>query len=220
MVHALVVAAVLGHGPAWTEGEAAVEDWLRGNRAVGVSVAVVEDGAEWTAQAGFADREAEKPVQATTLFRLASISKAVCATLTMGFVQRRMLDLDARVSRSVPGFADERGAITLRRVLSHTAGIRSYRAGRPDVFHRPLSTEEALGLIRHSALRFEPGTAYGYSTHAFVLPVAAMERVAKLPYREILRLGVSRWGMDSLDVEISTEYRAVLCGLSSVLIST
>ncbi len=205
MVQGVLLAAAWGQAAAWTDGERAVQEWLDRSRAVGVSVAVVDDAAEWTAQAGWADREERAPVRAETLFRLASISKAVCATLTMGFVQRRRLDLDAGVSRYVPGFPDERGAITLRRVLSHTAGIRGYRPGRPDVFFRPLSTAEAVGLIRHSPLRFEPGTAYGYSTHAFALAVASMERAAARPYREILRLGASRWGMDSLDVELSTE---------------
>ena len=205
MVQGLLLAAAWTQAAVWSEGQQAVEEWLGRTGAVGVSVAVVDDGAEWTAQAGWADREGQDPVRPETLFRLASISKPVCATLTMSLVQRRKLDLDARISRYVPGFPDEGCAITLRRVLSHTAGIRGYRPGRPDVFYRSLSTAEAVELIRNSPLRFEPGTAYGYSTHAFALAVAAMERAAGRPYRELLRFGVSRWGMDSLDVEVGAE---------------
>ncbi len=115
----------------------------------GVGIAVMRDGRlDWSD--GFGDRVAGQPqvVGPDTVFMVASCSKPVTATLVLQQVDRGLLDLDTDVNRylrrwQVPASELTDGApVTLRHILSHTAGLTvngfgaTINDGRPvaDVF--------------------------------------------------------------------------------------
>ena len=96
----------------------------------GVSVAVLNDGRiEWARGWGMADVEAEHPVTEHTLFQAASISKPVAAAGALRLVEAGRLGLDDDVNQTLTTWkvpANEltgREAVTLRRLLSPTAGM-------------------------------------------------------------------------------------------------
>ena len=57
------------------------------------------------AQAGMADREAEKPIERNTIFRLYSMTKPITAVAPMILMERGMLDLYEPVADILPAFA-------------------------------------------------------------------------------------------------------------------
>lgn len=96
----------------------------------GVGVAVMKGGEiDWSA--GFGVRELGQPAQcdADTVFMVASCSKPVAALVAMMLVERGVLDLDRPVNDylkrwQLPGNEfTARTPVTLRRALSHTAGL-------------------------------------------------------------------------------------------------
>lgn len=161
-------------------------DFLAVSGAAGVAVAVRRPDGLTTAHAGFADLAARRPVTAQTRFRLGSVSKPVAATLAMRQVQAGKIDLDRGIAAYVSGFDDRAGAVTLRRVLSHTAGIRHYLPGRRDNSTQHRTTAQALALFVGDPLRFAPGTDYGYSTHGYTLVQSALERVSGRTFADLL----------------------------------
>jgi CubicO group peptidase (beta-lactamase class C family) len=95
----------------------------------GVSVAVAEGGrVAWARGVGVKRAGDTRPVTATTIFEAASISKPVTATATLRLVGQGKLSLDEDVntylrSWHVPDNAfTARARVTLRRILSHSAG--------------------------------------------------------------------------------------------------
>src|SRR5207244_1574033 len=66
------------------------------------------------------------PVDADTLFQIASITKTMTATVIMRLVERGVLDLDAPVRRYLPEFKlrddDVAKRATLRHLVTHTGG--------------------------------------------------------------------------------------------------
>ncbi len=87
---------------------------------------------------GWADRESGRRMRSDALFRIASQSKAITSVAVMMLVEEGSLRLSDPVSRWIPSFADARvaaasdsglvltpvrRAITLRHLLTHTAGI-------------------------------------------------------------------------------------------------
>ena len=94
----------------------------------GVSIAVVEDGRVAWAQ-GYGQTGDGGPVTAETKFQAASISKPVAAMVALRLVELGTLSLDADVNTQlkrwkVPASAAADGEpVTLRRLLSHTAGL-------------------------------------------------------------------------------------------------
>ena len=94
----------------------------------GLSVAVVKgDRAILTKGYGFADIERKVPVTENTDFYIASTTKAFTALTMTLMAEKKLVDLDAPVSRYLPDVKWGRGvnpdSITLRNLLSHSHGI-------------------------------------------------------------------------------------------------
>ncbi|MBR0696381.1 serine hydrolase [Bradyrhizobium lablabi] len=107
----------------------------------GVSIAVIHGGAiEWAR--GFGNAViGGPPVGPETLFQAGSISKPVTAVAALALVQAGKLDLDADVNLAlrswrIPRHPFSQSKVTLRRLLSHSAGttvsgFAGYQAGQP-----------------------------------------------------------------------------------------
>ena len=109
------------------------------------------------------------------LFWIASMSKPITAAAVALLVDDGRLALDDPVAKYVPEFgqrwlqqdatAERRGrvrparAITVRDLLTHTSGLGEYEATGP---HWTLA--EMTRALAREALRFEPGSRWGYST--------------------------------------------------------
>jgi CubicO group peptidase (beta-lactamase class C family) len=184
---------------------------LRNHGVPGAAVAVVRDGAVvWARGYGVADSERRTAVTADTLFQVASVSKPVAAIGVLRLVEQRRLALDRplRVWRFPPSDHDRRG-VTLRRLLSHTAGVsvQGYPGHDPA---RPLpSTAASLagdsagaGAVR---LESDPGAGYWYSGGGYTLAQLAVERAVGEPFAVWMRRAVLRpLGMRSSSFDQAT----------------
>ncbi|WP_369914190.1 serine hydrolase domain-containing protein [Xanthomonas sp. NCPPB 3005] len=166
--------------------DAAIDAALRQQRLVGAVVLVAHRGAcLYRRAAGWADREAQRPMREDTTFRLASVSKLVVATAALVLVAQGRLALDAPVARWLPWFRpalpDGRVPdISLRQLLSHSAGLgyrflepadgAHARAGVSDgMDNSGLSLEDNLRRLAGVPLQYAPGTGWGYSLSIDVL---------------------------------------------------
>jgi CubicO group peptidase (beta-lactamase class C family) len=194
--------------PRAAEIRAACEAFAAERGVVGMSVSVIDDGrVVFDESFGFADREARIPAARTTLYRLGSISKPVCAAIAMQLVEERELDLDRPIGAYVADVPEQVEQLTLRQLLSHTSGVRHYRSDRPDNDTEPRTTREALDLFVWDPLVFEPVTRYGYSTHAFTLAVAAIESATGRSYVDEVRRRIRPFA-PSLDCERAGDEKA------------
>lgn len=188
------------------ELRAACVEFLASSGTVGMTVAAIVDGEIVFDEAfGARDREAKLPADSTTLIRLASVSKPVTATLVAMLAHEGKLSLDEPMSRLVEGLPVAAQPLTMRRLLSHTAGVRHYKVGKEERGERSYTTREALALFVGDPLIAEPGIRYSYSTHAFTLVAAGIEGAAKLSFRELLRERISAASAPTLDCEVASE---------------
>lgn len=162
---------------------------------------------------------------ADTVFLVASISKTVTATAAMQLVESRRLSLDADIARYLPFAIDHPGAtkrrpITLRRLLTHTAGLSDahYYEVAPALYSfgadPAISLEDVLrkfltsGGEYYSADTFAsaPGTGYEYCNLGFALVGYLVERASGKAFdayceEKIFQpLGMSRTGWRLADV--------------------
>lgn len=103
---------------------------MRRYRVAAASIAVIDDyRIVWLYAAGFANPSSRVPATTATLFQAASMSKPVAAAAILRLFEARSLSLDADVntllrSWKLPTPADGwPQRVTMRRLLSHTAGI-------------------------------------------------------------------------------------------------
>jgi CubicO group peptidase (beta-lactamase class C family) len=147
--------------------------------------------------------------------RVASVSKAICATvLAIAAEQSQQGKAPRKMKFDDPAFdylpwarplSDPRKArITVKQLLNHTSGLCPEAIGAPN----DGTWEYVLGHSgdrRTEKLAFDPGTASGYSTHAFCHAALVCETVTGKPYdafavEALFRpIGVEKWWFQSFD---------------------
>lgn len=118
-----------GNAPKQWGPKAALKDRMAYYHTPGVSIAVVHRGRiEWARGFGVKEWGKSNPVNEETRFQAGSISKPIFAMAVMKLVQEGQLELDEDVNRylkswKVPANGSWQPRITLRQLLSHTAGL-------------------------------------------------------------------------------------------------
>lgn len=174
---------------------------VEAQKLVGLSVVVAKDGKPVFEQhAGFEDREAGVKAGPETMYRWASISKPVTATVLMMLVEAGKFDLDADIRSLVPEFPKQDWVITPRQLLGHLGGVVHYSNGKVVALPVPARPEhayedvvKALDTFKESPLVCEPGTKYSYTTHGYMLLGAAVQRASGEKYWTL----VQHWVADS-----------------------
>ena len=164
----------------------------------GVSIAVINEGkVEWARGYGKRDLSKNAPVDIHTLFEAGSVSKPIFALTVMKLKENGILDLDTDINEylkswKVPKNGGWQPKITLRQLLSHTAGLTVH--GFPGYLKtEPVPTVPQIlngtppantAAVKVNIL---PGTAFRYSGGGTtVAQLAVMDRLDK-PFPEIIR---------------------------------
>ncbi|MFN2623672.1 MAG: serine hydrolase [Chthoniobacterales bacterium] len=166
--------------------DALIPAQLQNRDIAGAVVAVVKDGQILLSKGyGYADFAAKKPVVADkTLFRPGSISKVFTTTAVMQLVEQGKLDLDRDVNDyldfAIPKTYPE--PITLRRILTHTAGFEEtlknlFVPGASDL--RPVRDYLIAAM---PARIFPPGKVPSYSNYALTMAGYIVERISGEPF--------------------------------------
>jgi len=157
-----------------------------------ISVAVARNGRIiWEEGFGYADVEHRTPATPTTLYSMASISKPITATGLMKLVEQGKIDLDRPAndylgSAKITGLAGSASDATVRRVMSHTAGLplhyRFFYEGGSVT--RP-SMDEAI--TRYAITVYPPGATYNYSNLGYGVLEEIIAKVSGRPYEDFMR---------------------------------
>ncbi|HEU0121680.1 MAG TPA: serine hydrolase domain-containing protein [Bryobacteraceae bacterium] len=173
--------------------EAAVEAERVRQGVVGLTIAAAMQGTRrWSGAFGKADLENDVPVRVSTLFRSGSLAKPITATAALQLWERGKLDLDAPVQKYVPSFPEKPWRITVRLLLGHLGGIRSYRGEELDSTHHYTDILGPLRMFSADALAHAPRSKYLYSSYGFNLVGAAVEAAAGEPFLEYLEENIFR----------------------------
>ena len=151
-------------------------------------------------------------MSADTLMPWFSCTKAVTATALLQQWDRGEVDLDDLVRSHIPDFAQHgKGAVTIRHLLTHTAGLRNADGTAAEV--RTMSPEQWLERICASPLEdgWVPGRRAGYHARAsFVVLGEIVHLIDGRPFDEYVRNEVfTPLGMADSWLALSPErYRA------------
>ncbi len=140
----------------------------------GLAIALARNGdLVWFRGFGVKNARTNEPVDDSTVFEAASLSKPVFAYAVLKLVDAGKFDLDKPLNQYLPGNydvgADPRlGQITARRVLSHTTGFPNWRSG-------------------DLKIHFTPGERFSYSGEGFVYLSKVIEHVAGEKFNDFMK---------------------------------
>jgi CubicO group peptidase (beta-lactamase class C family) len=192
-----------------------VQQTIDDKRIAGAVTLVMRHGqVAWFKSQGMQDREAGKPMQPDTIFRICSMSKPITSTAVMMLYEQGYFLLEDPISKYLPEFKNPKvlvkppngGApytipatreITIRDLLRHTSGL-TY-GWNPDLGEMYKEANVASGLLPYDGtigdsvarlaklpLLFSPGERWEYGESVDVLG-RLVEVVSGMPLDEFLR---------------------------------
>lgn len=163
---------------------------MREGHIPGLSLVLVSGNHRFIRSYGYADLEARQPVTKTTLFQLASCSKAFTAMLAMQLVKEGALSLDSAVSSFLPWFKmkykDSTVAITVRQLLHHTSGIHWQSLDVIAESDRKDALEQSVRKLLQLPLHHLPGKKYEYATINYDILALIIEKVTGQPFEDYI----------------------------------
>ncbi|HEX8529158.1 MAG TPA: serine hydrolase domain-containing protein, partial [Cytophagales bacterium] len=159
----------------------------------GVSIAVINGGKlEWARGFGNRDSSGAAPVDVHTLFQAASLSKPVTALTVMRLREQGRLGLDEDVngylqSWKVPAAVDWQPRLTLRQLLTHSAGLTvhgfsGYKKGQSLPTVRQILNGESPANSPAVKVDLLPGTRVRYSGGGTVVVQQVLVDVTGKPF--------------------------------------
>jgi len=161
------------------------------HRTAGVSVAVVKNGRTILAKGyGFADLENDVPATAETVYRIGSVTKQFTSTAIMRLVEQGKVSLDDTLQKFLPDFPTQGNRVTVRHLLNHTSGIKSYTSLGPKwarVVRLDLAPDSLVALFANEPFDFKPGDQWLYDNSGYFLLGMIIEKVSGKKYGQYLK---------------------------------
>lgn len=216
----LAIVMVTGCAPVEQSGPASVDEFIAHMQSAvpemlyyfevpGAEVALISGGeVVWSQAFGTAELEINRPVQQDTLFQAASISKPFTAWAVMRLIEQGKMELDAPVETylrrwKLPESAYDHDQVTIRRLLTHSAGlsIARYQGLPPEAEVPPL--EEAFRQMAEAGTGIfveNPPGKFRYSDSNFLLLMMAVEDVTGEPFGQYMQREI----LEPLGMPLST----------------
>jgi CubicO group peptidase (beta-lactamase class C family) len=164
----------------------------------GASWAIIEDGAiAHSGALGVRDATGSDAVTASTRFQACSISKPIAALAMLRLVDRGVLDLDADINDSLtswrlPRNSEWQPAVTLRHLVSHSAGLTTsgfpgYK--RSEDLPTPVEILEGVYPANTFGVRVDtiPGAQFRYSGGGTLAMQQLLEDVTGTRFPDLMR---------------------------------
>jgi CubicO group peptidase (beta-lactamase class C family) len=159
----------------------AVRAQMKEQHIPGVSLAVMRDGTIIKATGyGLANVELNVSMAPQMLLHTESLAKAFTATAVMMLVEEGKIGLDDNIGKYLPEAPALWNEVTIRRLLTHTSGLRDYfgEDGDPTIdLHRGFTEDELVRGFAAQTMRFPTGEKWSYCNAGYVILGVVIHRV-------------------------------------------
>jgi len=163
----LLVLTVASQNAYDTSVDAFVKAELSRQKIPGVSIAIVSDGKPALVKGyGMANVEHSVAATADTIFQSGSVGKQFTAMAVMLLIEEGKATLDDKINVHLPDVPAEWGGITIRHLLTHTAGLGDY----PQDFdlQKDATEDEIFKKLQAVKPAAAPGERWAYSNVGYV----------------------------------------------------
>jgi CubicO group peptidase (beta-lactamase class C family) len=165
-----------------------IRNQMASHRIPGLALMVICDGKEVkNSTYGQANLELSVPVKQGTVFEIGSITKQFTSVGILLLVQEGKLSVNDKISAHLKGAAENWANITIRHLLTHTSGLKSYTGLDGFALTKHLSQEQFIKAIGNFPLEFEPGSSWKYCNTGFNLLGFIIENISGQSYWDYTR---------------------------------
>jgi Beta-lactamase class C and other penicillin binding proteins len=154
----------------------------------GAALAVIKNGKPVKVETyGLASVEFDVSVTKDTVFEIGSISKQMTASAIMLLVEEGKISLDEKISKYLPNTPESWKDVTVRHLLTHTSGIKSYTGLSGFELTKRLTRDDFIKALAAYPLEFEPGSKHSYNNSGYNLLGYIIETVSGKNYWDFMR---------------------------------
>jgi CubicO group peptidase (beta-lactamase class C family) len=147
-----------------------VQTQMAERRIPGMAIAVIKGGKiDLVRTYGKASLEFDLPVQRSTPFSIASISKSFTAVAVMKLVESQKVTLDDQIGRHLQNLPVSWQEVTVRQLLNHTSGLPDLSVDSYTTATIAQSRDEAFEVLSKRQMDFAPGSDYRYNQTNYML---------------------------------------------------
>jgi CubicO group peptidase (beta-lactamase class C family) len=169
------------------------EQSMRKHGIVGSSFMLLQDG-QVIAQEffGLANQEKQQPVDESTIYHWASITKTFTGIAIMQLRDRGLLKLDDPIIKYLPELRavhnphGDMSQITIKHLMTHSAGFRAptwpWGGDKDWQPHEPQHWEQLVAMLPYTEILFRPGSKYSYSNPGIIFLGRVIELLTKDDY--------------------------------------
>jgi D-alanyl-D-alanine carboxypeptidase len=160
---------------------------MKSHQIPGLAITLLQDGKIMkTAAYGFANLETQTPATAESVFEIGSITKQLTAAGVLLLAQEGKLSVDDKLSHYLPEIPATWSSITLRHLLTHTSGIKSYTGLDGFELRRHLTEQQFIEKIGGFPLEFQPGDSWKYCNTGYNLLGFVIQHVSGQSYWDFM----------------------------------
>ena len=161
---------------------------MASHRIPGAALVVIRDGRQIKNSVyGLANLELNVPVKTNTVFEIGSITKQFTAAGILLLAQEGKLSVDDKISAHLKDTPAAWTNITVRHLLTHTSGVKSYTGLDGFALTRHLSQQEFIRAIGAHPLEFEPGASWKYCNTGYNLLGFLIQNMSGENYWDYMR---------------------------------
>ncbi|MFZ1807150.1 MAG: serine hydrolase domain-containing protein [Cyclobacteriaceae bacterium] len=166
-----------------------VQPYLDSAKIAGMAVAVYKgDKALLSKNYGFADLEFDIALPENASFEIGSVTKQFTGASILLLVEQGKLLLDDKLTKYLT-YNTKGRKITIRQLLSHTSGIKSYTSlsSFEHLSQQHHNRDTLLRIVEKEDYDFEPGEMLHYNNTAFYMLGLIIEKVSGVAYEEFVK---------------------------------
>ncbi len=137
---------------------------------------------------GMANLELGVALKPEMVFEIGSITKQFTAVAVLMLEERGQLGLDDEITRFIPDYPTQGQRITIRHLLTHTSGIKSYTS-MPEwvpLWRNDYTPQEMIAIFKDQPMDFAPGEEYRYNNSGYILLGYVIEKASGLSYEDFI----------------------------------
>jgi D-alanyl-D-alanine carboxypeptidase len=183
----LVAALLAGQAVHADQVDEYVKSQMQQRRIPGLTLKIIRDGKTIkTAAYGLANVELNVRAKPETVFEIGSVTKQFTAAGILLLAQEGKLSVDDKISKYLKDPPEAWGNVTIRHLLTHTSGIRSYTGLDGFQIWRHLTQEQFIKAIGKEPMEFQPGESWKYCNTGFNLLGYIIENVSGRNYWDFM----------------------------------
>jgi CubicO group peptidase (beta-lactamase class C family) len=154
-----------------------------------VALIIKDDKTLYRKAFGKANLELDVEMKPENVFRIGSITKQFTASAILKLRDEGKLNLDDDVTKYVKDYPTHGHEITIKHLLTHTSGIKSYTGmdeWTAEIRKKDFTPEELIEFFKYQPMEFKPGDKYRYNNSAYFILGYIIEVVSGMTYEEFV----------------------------------